>query len=227
MLHQEKFKNITKEFERLLSIMETLLGPNGCPWDREQTIQSLRYSVLEETCEVIEAIDLDQNGHICEELGDLFFNAAFLCQLAQKEERFLFQKVLFDLNEKIIRRHPHVFGESFAASEEELAVQWENIKKQEKAAQAADSVLDSLPRGLPSLSRAFKSLKRMEKAQFDQLPANENYSFTTEEELGELLLKIANSARKKKIDPEHALRKQLALLESKFRLYEEKLDAVQ
>lgn len=101
-----------REFDELIEIIDRLLGPDGCPWDKEQTLQSLRSSVLEEVCEVIEAIDLNDNAHIKEELGDLFFNTIFLCKIAEKEKRFTVTEILKELNEKLIRRHPHVFGES-------------------------------------------------------------------------------------------------------------------
>ncbi len=212
-------KEITQEFQKLLDILERLIGPDGCPWDQEQTMQSLRYSVLEETCELIEAIDLNDDPHICEELGDLFLNATFLCRLAQKEERFPFHAVLEKLNEKLIRRHPHVFGDAQVETVDDLVAQWAEIKKQEKG-ERTGSVIDDIPKGLPSLTRAQKSLKRMRKEKFENLPSQDKHSFTTEDELGDLLLDIAYQARHQKLDAEHALRKRLAHLEQEFRQFE-------
>lgn len=204
-----------EEFKRLTDILDRLLGPGGCPWDQEQTMESLRCTVLEETCELIEAIDLDDNAHIKEELGDLFLNAVFLCKLAEKEKRFPMNDVLHDLNEKLVRRHPHVFGDAKAENVEDVLDQWTAIKKQE--IKDYESVLDTLPKGLPSLARAKKAIKRMRKDGFD-VSEEGAPAFESEEELGDLLLKIA--AKAGDIDPEIALRKKLTHLEHQFRSFE-------
>lgn len=204
-----------KEFTRLSEILDQLLGPGGCPWDQEQTMETLRCTVLEETCELIEAIDLNDNEHILEELGDLFLNAVFLCKLAEKEKRFSMESVIHYLNEKLIRRHPHVFGNQKAETVEEVLNQWNAIKQNE--IKHKESVLDTLPKGLPSLARAKKALKRMSKAGFE-VPTGGVPDFSTEEELGELLLCIA--AKAGDMDPEIALRKRLTEVEHKFRSFE-------
>jgi tetrapyrrole methylase family protein/MazG family protein len=203
------------EFTRLIEILDRLLGPGGCPWDQEQTMESLRCTLLEETCELIEAIDLQDDPNIKEELGDLFLNAVFLCKLAEKEERFPMREVLHDLNEKLVRRHPHVFGDGKAESVDEVLDQWNAIKREE--IKHLSSVLDTLPKGLPSLARAKKAIKRMKKADFE-VPEREVPDFETEEELGELLLAIA--AKAGDMDPEIALRKRLTHLEHEFRSFE-------
>lgn len=205
-------------FQKLLEILDRLLGPGGCPWDREQTMQTLRCTVLEETCELIEAIDLDHDPHIQEELGDLFLNAVFLCKLAQKEQRFNMESVIEKLNEKLIRRHPHVFGESQASNPDEVIELWNAVKEQEKT--EPQSVLDSIPKGLPALARAQKSLKRMKKAGYDQLPEAIEATFSSEEDLGEKLLALCAAAQKQGFDCEVSLRKTLAHLERDFRAHE-------
>ena len=119
---------LMKEFIQILELIDTLLGPNGCPWDKEQTFESLRETVTEEAYELVEAIDLNDKEKILEELGDLFFNAIFFCKLGEKEEVFSTEKVLQELYDKLVRRHPHVFGETVIGNVSELYEQWEQIR---------------------------------------------------------------------------------------------------
>ncbi len=206
-----------REFDELIEITDRLLGPGGCPWDREQTLQSLRSSVLEEVCEVIEAIDLNDNVHIQEELGDLFFNVVFLSKIAEKEKRFPMREVLKELNEKLIRRHPHVFGEGKKLDTvDELYEQWERIKKEEKGKETRKSVLDGISMHLPVLARAQKVLKRMKKAGYLSSPQTDHSGIKDEKDLGEHLLSLVAFASDHGLDAEHALRKSLAHLEKDF-----------
>lgn len=213
-----------REFDELMEIIDRLLGPEGCPWDREQTLQSLRSSVLEEVCEVIEAIDLNDNAHIQEELGDLLFNAVFLCKIAEKEKRFLVVSILKELNEKLIRRHPHVFGEGKKIhTVDELYEQWNRIKKEEKGKEIRKSALDGISKHLPVLARAQKVLKKLEKASYPtQVSETVLPAINHEKELGEHLLSLVKLAQEKGLDAEHALRSALAHLEKDFLLYEKK-----
>ena len=121
-----------KEFTDLLDLTDTLLGPNGCPWDQEQTFESLRKSVVEEVYELVEAVDEGCRQKILEELGDLAFNFIFFCKLGEKEGAFSTEDVLKAIYEKLVRRHPHVFGEAKISTTTELIEQWERIKSQEK-----------------------------------------------------------------------------------------------
>lgn len=121
-----------KEFDELKDVIEKLLAPNGCPWDREQTLMTMRKSLLEETKEVIEAIDLNDNEKIEEELGDLFFNVLFMSRLAEKEGRCTIGAILKHIIAKLIRRHPHVFGDAKVETAEDVIKQWNEIKKSEK-----------------------------------------------------------------------------------------------
>jgi len=210
-----------KEIDELIDVVDHLFGPEGCPWDRKQTMKSSRTYVLEEVCELIEAIDLDDNGHIREELGDLFFNAVFLSRLAEKEGRCLMKEAIQEVTEKLIRRHPHVFGEKTEKTTDEVLEQWEEIKKSEKKNSHRKSALDGIPKGLPSLARAYKMIKKMQKNNYTDLPTKIMVSdFDNEESLGELLLQLVASSVEKGIDPEHALRKSMAQLESAFRNHE-------
>ncbi len=206
----------TRAFESLLAITDQLLGPGGCPWDREQSVVSMRESVLEEACEVIEAIDEGSNEDLVEELGDLFYNVLFFCKLAEKEERFETLAPLNAICEKLISRHPHVFGDSKVKSLEGVVEQWEEIKREEKSHR--ESLMDGIPKGLPALARAYKIAKSMEKANFDPFEPSE--LFQTEEELGQLLWLVVREARRRKINPEMALRKEIVDCERRFRAWE-------
>lgn len=213
-----------KELDELIKIIDRLLGPNGCPWDRVQTLHSLRSSVLEEVCEVIEAIDLDDNAHIKEELGDLFFNVIFICKIAEKEKRFTLHEILKELNEKLIRRHPHVFGEGKKINTvDELYEQWDKIKKSEKGKEIRKSALDGISKHLPALARAQKSLQRMKKSNYHAVfPKIEHITLKDEQELGRHLLSLVSQAQQYGLNAEHALRKALAQLEKDFLQYEKK-----
>jgi tetrapyrrole methylase family protein / MazG family protein len=207
-----------KEFDELVSIIDRLMAPNGCPWDREQTLMSMRTSLMEEICELIEAIDLQDSAKIKEELGDCFFNAVFLCRLAEKEGKFNIQELLSSLREKLIRRHPHVFGEFRAENTEEALKHWEQVKKSEKTTDASKNILDDIPKGLPALTLAQKILKRMGKAEFAEVSELKDSGKATDEEtLGKALLELANEAQKNGLDAEQALRNTLAQMEHRFR----------
>jgi tetrapyrrole methylase family protein / MazG family protein len=210
-----------KEFDELLEVTDKLLGPGGCPWDQEQTLHSLRHCVVEETYELIEAIDSEDNSHILEELGDFLFNAVFFCKVAEKEERFKMKEVLDVITQKLIRRHPHVFGDAKIKTVDELYVQWEKIKKEEKGKTHRKSALDSIPKKMPALSRAGKALKKMVKSHYPHLPdVSTQKTFQNEEALGQALLRMVAVAQAQDLDAELALRKALASLEKEFRKFE-------
>lgn len=210
-----------QQFDELIKIIDHLLGPEGCPWDQKQTLHSLRSSILEEVCELIEAIDLEDDAHIQEELGDLFFNVVFLSKVAEKEKKFTTQAVLQELNEKLIRRHPHVFGEGKKLnSVEELYQQWDAIKKEEKGKERRQSLLDGISKHLPSLSRTQKILKKIKKTDFSLTIQPIENPPQNEEELGQRLLSLVHQAQEKGLDAEHALRKVLAHIEQNFLEYE-------
>jgi uncharacterized protein YabN with tetrapyrrole methylase and pyrophosphatase domain len=214
------------KFFELISIIERLLGPDGCPWDKEQTLQSLRSSLLEETCELIEAIDLNDNAHILEELGDLIFNAVFIAMVAEKEDRFKWDEVLTEINSKLIRRHPHIFGDVTVQNVEQVLVQWEKIKKEEKGKRHRQSMWDDIPKNLPALSRAQKILNKIAKTQPRALPIlSEQIHIENEQQLGQLLISIVSQAHQKGLDAEHALRAALTQLEAKWRESEKKSQA--
>jgi MazG family protein len=195
-----------KEFDALLEVSETLLGPNGCPWDHKQTFQSLQPYVLEEAHEVIEAVDLDDDQKIVEELGDLLYTVIFYGKLAEKTGRFSIEQIVSAVKEKLIRRHPHVFGDVKVENVEDVVTNWDKIKKQEKKRE-----LDEMPPTLPALVRGQKILKRMEKAgvAFSGEKGNQPLS---EEEIGEGLLQLLDKANRSGVDAESALRRALLKL---------------
>jgi MazG family protein len=141
--------------ETLVAIMDRLRGPDGCPWDREQDYASLRRYLLEEAYEAAEAIDRDDRAALCEELGDLLFEIVFLARLAQEEDRFSLRDVIRGVAEKLVRRHPHVFGSAEARTADEVARNWETIKRREKSVSGrAASLLDGAPTALPAMLKA-------------------------------------------------------------------------
>jgi tetrapyrrole methylase family protein/MazG family protein len=207
-----------EEINKLLEVTDRLLGPEGCPWDREQTMKSIRPYVLEEVCELIEAIDLEDNSHIKEELGDLFFNVIFLIRLAEKENRFDLKEVIKSITEKLIHRHPHVFGEKKIQTAKDVIKQWDHLKSQEKDKSIRKSIFDGIPKSLPALTRAKKIIKKMKKSPYSQISTEiHSLSFANEDELGKLLFSLVAEAEKQGLDSENALRKVLATEERSFR----------
>jgi tetrapyrrole methylase family protein/MazG family protein len=171
-----------QEFERLTQIIAQLRAPDGCPWDREQTHRTLRASLIEETAETLDAIERADDADLCEELGDLLMQPIFHAQIATEENRFDLADVLHEICEKLVRRHPHVFGDVQVENTAGVLANWDAIKKQEKAAKAAqnnsqddnrvldarhDSVLSNVPPELPALSMAMKVSKKAAKAGFE------------------------------------------------------------
>lgn len=209
-----------KEFHQLIDVIDKLLGPGGCPWDREQTLPSLRKYVLEEVHELIEAIDLEDREKILEELGDLFFNAIFFCKVAEKEGYFSTPDVLTQITNKLIRRHPHVFGDAKISTTAELEVQWKKIKDQEKGQEKRKSALDGIPPGYPALARAQRVVNSMRKAKYPQKPEASRTSFHDEASLGKILLELTAQADALGIDAELALKSVLSKEEKTFRHWE-------
>lgn len=209
-------------FQSLVDVIDKLLSPEGCPWDQEQTLLSMRGSLLEEACELIEAIDLGDPEHIKEELGDLLFNAVFLCRLAEKESKCSLEDVLREITEKMIRRHPHVYGNAKNISNSDQVLdQWNKIKSGENGKSHRKSILDDVPKGLPALARGQKVLKKMHKHHFhpEQKPL-ENTKGSDELAVGQELISLIVKAQKQGIDAEQALRMALAHHEQAFRKIE-------
>lgn len=206
-----------KSFDDLLEIAAILHGPKGCPWDREQTLETLRPYILEETHEVLEAIDSKEDGDILEELGDLLYTIIFCTKITEKEERFSINDVLESVREKLIRRHPHVFGEDTANSIDDVFRHWNRIKSEENKDKGRASLIDGIPKTLPSLFRAQKLLKRIEKA---HIPERKEEPKDLSQELAQQILKLVRLAIKEDIDLESAFREELQQEEEYFRSWE-------
>lgn len=189
-----------EEWKNLLQIAETLLGPKGCPWDREQTLSSLQPYLLEETHELLEAIDLKDSLKIKEELGDVFYTLIFIAKLGEQRKDFSLSEALQSIAEKLVRRHPHVFGNEKIESLEGIEKNWEKIKKRE----GKQNPLGEIPPSLPALARAQKVIQKLRRA--EQLPVPESSS-ETEEGIGKRLWDIVREAEGLGIDAESALRR--------------------
>jgi tetrapyrrole methylase family protein/MazG family protein/ATP diphosphatase len=210
-----------QNYASLVALMQRLLAADGCPWDREQNMLSLRKYVLEEACEVIDAIDSGDREQIREELGDLALQVVFLSELARSEGSFGPDDVLRGIVEKLVRRHPHVFGDTTVSSSEEVLVNWERNKAEEKRGRG---VLEGVARSLPALYRAQRMSDRVSRVGFDWPDGGGSRDKVSEElaeldealagkdparveaELGDLLFAVVNLARHAKIDAETALR---------------------
>lgn len=182
----------TYGIDDLLSIMAQLRNPDGgCPWDLKQDFKSISSYTIEEAYEVVDAIDRADKDDLCDELGDLLFQVVYYAQMATEEESFQFQDVIQAICEKLIRRHPHVFGTDDLKSDLEIKGMWERIKQEEKSLKAVNetaspsSILDDVPVGLPALSRAIKLQKKAAKVGFDWPDASFVFA-KIEEELGEV-----------------------------------------
>jgi MazG family protein len=226
----------TDALGRLLSIMERLRGPDGCPWDREQTLATLRPYVLEETYEVLEAIDSGDPRAHCEELGDLLLQIVFQAQLAGEEGRFDFADVAETISDKLVSRHPHVFGAARDVKDAEAVLrQWAALKREEKKAKGGGhSALEGVPREMPALARADRLTEKASRVGFDWPDAAGARAKLAEElaeldqavaagdapglehELGDVLFAAANLARKLGVPPEEALRGAVARFIARF-----------
>lgn len=233
-------------FEALVDIMKRLRGPGGCPWDHEQTLESLRAFVLEETYEVLDAIDRADHAALLGEIGDLIFEGVFLAQIEADEGRFTVEDSLRAIGEKLVRRHPHVFNAQPGdpSTPAQVLEQWEVIKSREqKEAGERRSILKGVPKALPSLLRAYEIGQRVAAVGFDWAKtehvvekieeevaelrgalAGEGRE-RAEEEMGDLLFSIAQLARQLEIEPESALRKANEKFSARFEGVEAGLEA--
>jgi tetrapyrrole methylase family protein/MazG family protein/ATP diphosphatase len=218
--------------------MRRLLGPGGCPWDREQTFESLRAYVIEEAYEVVEAIDRGAPEAMCEELGDLLLQIVFQAELARSRGWFGPDDVVDRICTKLVRRHPHVFGELKVADSAEVLANWERLKASDRAGSEERGILDGVPGSLPALLRAMRIGDKATHVGFDWPDSAGARAKVDEElreldeaeaagdreavrrEIGDLLFSIANLARKKGVDPEAALRETLDRFTRRMRTVE-------
>lgn len=236
-----------EKFERLIEIMARLRAPGGCPWDREQTLESLRPYLIEETYEALDAIDRKDWEHLSEELGDVLLQIVFQSQIAQEQGLFAIDNVVDSISEKLVRRHPHVFANDSVDTADQVLVRWEEIKAEEKAAKAPsnekqdDALLDSVPRSQPALLEAYDVGKKAAKTGFDWTQFDDLLNKLNEErdeisaavasgdkdaiedEVGDLLFMAVNIARHLKVHPEIALRRANAKFRERFAYVESSL----
>lgn len=234
-----------EQIQRLKSIIDRLRSPGGCPWDLEQTRESLRPFLLEEAHEVSEAILQGDPQKVCEELGDLLMNIFLQARVAEEQSDFTLEKIAEEISDKLIRRHPHVFGEAKAENPEEVRKQWERIKQEEKnengEATEVRLTIRSLPASLPALSRADRvgkmvaevgfdwpdsagALAKVEEERFELAEAlAEGDKAAVEHEIGDLLFAVSSVARKCGVDPETALNRALRRFEDRFRTVDRQL----
>lgn len=227
---------MSEKFSRLVEIMEKLRSEDGCPWDRVQTHDSLKKYLIEETYELIDAIERGDYEAMKEELGDLLLQVVFHSKIAKDSGKFDIDDVIDSISEKMISRHPHVFGSADFKTPEEVLNQWDDRKREE--GKLKKSILEGIPSSLPALMRAYKLQSRAAKVGFDwdniegvidkieeeirelKDAMKENKKERIEEELGDLLFSIVNFGRFIKIDPETALRKTNRKFEERFRSLE-------
>ena len=231
-------------FEKLLAIMARLRGPDGCPWDREQTRTSLKPFLIEEAYEVLEAIEAANPAALREELGDLLFQVVFHTRLAEEDGAFTSADLLGRLIDKMVTRHPHVFAEASVDTPTEALAQWEAIKRREaEEAGRPRSVVDGVPRALPSLVRAQRVQSKAARVRFDWPDARAAWDKVQEEmreaaaalaggdrrrleeELGDVLFSVVNVARLSEIDAEEALRRAVDKFRRRFTEMEADLSA--
>ena len=232
-----------EEFQQLVGIMARLRAPDGCPWDREQTFDTIKPYTLEETYEVLDAIDRRDWNNLAEELGDFILQAVFYAQMASEQNLFRIEDALEAINQKLLRRHPHVFGSETAQTAGDVKKIWGEVKAAEKKDQgkSADSLLAGVPRALPALVEAQQIASRAAHVGFDWenpdqvieklheelaelAEARQNAAHNElENELGDLLFVLVNLARFLKVDPEQALRRTNAKFRQRFGFIERKL----
>lgn len=232
---------------KLHEIVEILRSPGGCPWDREQTHRSIRKNLIEETYEVLETIDNDDPSAMCEELGDLLLQVMLHAQMEEEAGSFTIDDVVAGLNQKLVRRHPHVFGERSAGNAEEALQHWQEMKQREKEQKGqtfqADSVLDGVPRDIPALAKAWKLQNKAARVGFDWDRRDEVLGKVEEEwqellealqaepqdkqdilgEMGDLFFALVNVCRFIDIDPEEAAERTNIKFKKRFEYIEKKL----
>lgn len=221
-------------FEDLVEIMETLRGEGGCPWDREQTHETLKKYLLEETYEVIEVIDKKDNEKLCEELGDVLLQVVFHGQIGKEEGSFYIDDIITGICKKMISRHTHVFGEDTAHTSEDVLINWEKQKRKEKSIESHTQALMSVSSALPALMKSYKVQEKAAKVGFDfstskeafekleeeidelKVACRESSQEKIEDELGDVLFSLVNVSRFIQVQPELALGKSVEKFIKRF-----------
>ena len=232
---QEKNPQNTNQIEALIETVKTLRSPNGCPWDKEQTHQSLRQYLIEEAYETLEALDMNDPKLLKDEMGDLLLQIMLHSQIASENAHFTIYDVAQAINEKLIRRHPHVFGDTKVKDSKEVLINWEQIKKKKEGKQ---SVIAGVPKNLPSLQRAARITEKAARVGFDwdkiedviakveeelaevKQAIKENNKKEISKEIGDLLFSVSNLARKFELNPEDCHRETIEKFINRFNYIE-------
>jgi tetrapyrrole methylase family protein / MazG family protein len=240
-----------RTFDDLVKLMTRLRGPDGCPWDRKQTLPDLKPYVIEEAYEVVDAIDQDDRRALAEELGDLLLQAVFIAEMTREEGTFDIYDSITAIHDKLVRRHPHVFGDVEANDAEQVLVNWEKLKQDERKAENK-SVLSGVPQSMPALLKASRLTEKAARVGFDWRRTEDVFDKIDEEvaelreavatgdnshiheEIGDLLFTVANIARKVNVNPEEALQStnrkfmsRFASMESRVRERDQNLDQLE
>ncbi len=231
-------KNFNSEFEKLLYIMEHLRGPDGCPWDKKQDFYSLKPYIIEEAYEVVEALEEKNMDSLKEELGDLLLQVVFQAQIGKENDIFDIDDIIKAISNKLIRRHPHVFGDKKLNNPQEVKKSWEEIKSKERNNNSKGSLLDDVSKVQPALNQAYEVQEKAAEVGFDwddiedvvkkideeilelkEELYNEEIN-KIEDELGDLLFTVVNLSRFKKINPEIALLRTINKFKKRFKYIE-------
>jgi tetrapyrrole methylase family protein/MazG family protein len=240
-----------RTFDELVQLMTRLRAPGGCPWDRKQTLPDLKPFVIEESYEVVDAIDQDDRAALAEELGDLLLQAVFIAEITREEGTFDIYDAITAIHDKLVRRHPHVFGDVVAGDAEQVLVNWEKLKQDERKAENK-SVLSGVPQAMPALLKASRLTEKAARVGFDWRRTDDVFDKLDEEirelreavadgdaqnihdEIGDLLFTIGNIARKVNVNPEEALQstnrkfmRRFEHMETRVREREQNLDQLE
>ncbi len=231
-----------RSFDDLVQLMTRLRGPGGCPWDRKQTLPDLKPYVIEEAYEVVDAIDRDDRAALLEEIGDFLLEAVFITEITREEGSFDVYDSITAIHDKLVRRHPHVFGDVEAKDAEQVLVNWEKLKQGERKAENK-SLLAGIPQAMPALLKASRLTEKASRVGFDWRRTDDVFDKLDEEiaelreavassdtahiheEIGDLLFTIANIARKVNVNPEEALQSTNRKFMSRFQSMESRVES--
>ena len=231
-----------RSFDDLVQLMTRLRGPNGCPWDRKQTLPDLKPYVIEEAYEVVDAIDRNDRAALLEEIGDFLLEAVFITEITREEGTFDVYDSITAIHDKLVRRHPHVFGDVEAKDAEQVLVNWEKLKQNERKAENK-SLLAGVPQSMPALLKASRLTEKASRVGFDWRRTEDVFDKVDEEieelreavasgntahvheEIGDLLFTIANIARKVNVNPEEALQSTNRKFMSRFQSMESRVES--
>lgn len=238
----KRWQSSKRSFDDLVQLMTRLRGPDGCPWDRKQTLPDLKPYVIEEAYEVVDAIDRNDRAALLEEIGDFLLEAVFITEITREEGSFDVYDSIAAIHDKLVRRHPHVFGDVEAKDAEQVLVNWEKLKQDERKAENK-SLLAGIPQSMPALLKASRLTEKAARVGFDWRRTEDVFDKVDEEiaelrdavasgdishvheEIGDLLFTVANIARKVNVNPEEALQSANRKFMSRFQAMESRVES--